>query len=135
MLESRIKNHVLKLKAIASIQAGDKWNTYTSMPQKPGLKTSLLRTFWYYSEDKKINIADIKNTITSAVNMLEELILMYSEDFDSTEQMYSLKLNINSALEGVNNLKVVYSYDATTVYEINNLIEEILARIKNIIEY
>jgi len=77
---------IAKLKGIASIQAGDKWSTSHAAPQKSGIITTLTRTFWTFGEDRKLNLADIDDTIDNAFTILEDIytFLVHSENMDIT---------------------------------------------------
>lgn len=124
---------IAKLKGIASIQAGDKWSTSHAAPQKSGIITTLTRTFWTFGEDRRLNLADIVDTIDNAFTILEDIytFLVHSENMDIThtrkyqKTIKDLKNTILDARDGMNRLKIVYHDDATLCHTINKKFDDI----------
>lgn len=63
-----------KLKSMASLQFGDKWNTTSQSPQKNTIVTSLLRTLWYRGESLEMTVADFNATLEEACMLVYECI-------------------------------------------------------------
>lgn len=64
----------IKLKSMASLQFGDKWNTSSQSPQKNTIITALLRTFWYRGESLDMTVADFNATLEEACMLVYECL-------------------------------------------------------------
>lgn len=117
----RVEKLIAKLKAIASIKAGDRWCTYSEQPQRAGFITSLSRTIWYVEEEKNLNLADIENTVETAWQMLKEMEL-------DNEQTRNLLEALLEARDGIHNLRVVYHEYESIIYKIRLLLDKINER-------
>lgn len=126
----RSERIITKLKAISSINPGDRWNTYQQAPQKPGIFQKISRTIWYISEDKCLNIADLENSIETAFGILQDI--KNSSDYatpDEQERYYQvaqrIKQSVLSARDGINNLQVVYHENEAVIFKIENIVKKI----------
>lgn len=135
----RAEKCVAKLKGIASIQSGDRWNTYNASPQKSSIWTSINRTLRYTSEDRRFNLADIVGTIDTAFTILEDIYVHLGHvpfersDFKKYQlHIRSLKSNILDSRDGMNNLKVVYHDDASICHTIDKKFEDIRDRYRDL---
>jgi hypothetical protein len=63
-----------KLKSMASLQFGDKWNTTSQSPQKNTVLTAILRTFWYRGESLEMTVADFNATLEEACMIVYECL-------------------------------------------------------------
>jgi len=130
---------VSKLKGIASIQSGDRWNTYQGAPQKSGVLTSISRSLWCIGEERRLNLADISATIDTAFTILED-IYVYLKHLTNHDHQYKkyqttinlLKSNILDARDGMNNLKVVYHDDAGLCHNIDKKFGDIRDRYRDL---
>lgn len=66
-----------KLKSMASLQFGDKWNTTSQSPQKNTILTAILRTVWYRSESLEMTVADFNATLEEAFMIVYECLDKY----------------------------------------------------------
>lgn len=114
----RVEKLIAKLKAIASIKAGDRWCTYTEQPQKAGIITSISRTIWFIEEEKNLNLADIENTVETTLQILKEVNLEESASINLLEALLE-------ARDGIHNLRVVYHDYESIIYKIKLLLEKI----------
>jgi hypothetical protein len=76
-LEKNANRVCSKLKAMSSLQFGDKWNTASSSPQKNTIMTAIIRTFWYWGEGVEMSIADFRSTLEEAFTLIYECIDKY----------------------------------------------------------
>jgi hypothetical protein len=132
----RVENVVARLKSISSIKPGQYWCTYTGAAQESGKITSVLRTIYYWEEDRDLNAADITGCVDNAFRVLSD-ILTYcetsSEELEERRKCLSMyqtliddvKVNIISAKDGVSNLKVTYHKDELLKSKLTALVKSI----------
>ena len=93
-----------KLKAMSSLQFGDKWNTTSQSPQKNTVVTALLRTIWYWGEGWKMSIADFNSTLEEAFTLIYECIDKHAH-FPPDEQDVVTRI-IVQLTDNVSNVKM-----------------------------
>lgn len=126
----RSERMITKLKAISSIKAGDKWNTYCEAPQKPGIIQKISRTIWYISEDKAFNLADLESSVDTAFDILQDI--KNSSVYATGEEQIRyftvsqrIRQSVLSARDGISNLKITYHENEAVIFKIENIIKKI----------
>lgn len=128
----RSEKTIIKLSNISSIKAGEYWCTYTASPQKPGVLTSAVRTYWYANEDRNLNRADIDETVSNAFRILRDIEDVKQDPTldDADLKIYEkiiteLKSSLLNARDGISHLKVTYHDDVTSTKQLDKTIETI----------
>jgi hypothetical protein len=120
------KEIVSRLKFIGRIQKGEKINTRYMYVQQDSLTTTLSRTF--INQDNRANcLSFIQDTISKAF----ELLSLYERSDRESDMMICLNIvkDIQSAKNGINNIKDTYMIDIKFVCDIDTLVEFIDARL------
>lgn len=120
-----------KLKAIGSIKAGQYWCTATTLPQKPGLLTSMMRTLWHTNESRELNIADIEGTlrfVTRLLNDIGSVVIDGANRSKYDKLVDEIKGAMLSAQTGIANLCITYHNDEDTATQLNKIRESIQTR-------
>jgi len=76
-LEKNANRVCSKLKAMSSLQFGDKWCTTSQSPQKNTIMTAIMRTFWYWGEGVEMSVADFRATLEEAFTLIYECVDKY----------------------------------------------------------
>lgn len=76
-LDRNVQRICAKLKAIAQLDFGDKWNSTTRQAESDTPYNKLLRTIWYWKEGKDNSIIDFKIIFEEAFTVTFELLSLY----------------------------------------------------------
>jgi len=139
-----------KLQIFETINVGDKLSCNTD---KIIIDNSYLPsiTRWYYSEDRKLTIDLIKNTINEIINITDNIfrneIAIQKNDkekdirknstnnffkYSNEELLKKILFSSSSSLKGLNNLKKTYDNDQHITLELELFIEKLKNRINKI---
>lgn len=103
-LEKNTNRVCSKLKSMAALQFGDKWNTTSQSPQKNTIMTALLRTLWYWGEGVEMSVADFQATLEEAFTLIYECVDKYSH-YSNNEQNTITRM-IVKLTDNVSNVKM-----------------------------
>lgn len=113
---------IQKLQSLSSIKSGQYWNTSDQRPQAPGLLTSLWRTLYIF-ESREFNLEDIKTSIESAFDLIDDLY--NSENYDLATELQTELLHCRY---GILNLKTIYHDSIPTKQEIDRIVSSIKSK-------
>jgi len=124
------KEIVSRLKFIGRIQKGEKINTRHMYVQQDGFTTTISRTF--INQDNRGNcLSFIQDTISKAF----ELLSLYERSDRDCDVMIALNIikDIQTAKNGINNIKETYMVDVKFTCDLDTLLEFIDARLISLI--
>jgi len=111
-----------RIKFIAKIQKGEKINIKTMTLQPPGILTSLNRTL--FNQDNRNNTKKFLDvTIANSIEIINNFI--NSQDNINKQFAQNMLFDLNSCIEGLENLKETYNTDIKMCCDIDTLIEKI----------
>lgn len=76
-LDRNVQRICAKLKAIAQLDFGDKWNSTTRQAESDTPYNKLLRTIWYWKEGKDNSVIDFRIIFEEAFTVIFELLNLY----------------------------------------------------------
>ena len=117
---------IIKLKLLSKLQVGDKIevNNDDFIIIKPSLTSSIYR--WYMKHDRTISIIYLENLFANIQIAIEELLQQPDSDgktiFETKEiLMEQFKVGVQSALNGLSNLKFTYATDPMIITRLENI--------------
>ena len=76
-LERNVRRICSKLRAIAKLRFGDKWNSTTQKPDRNTIFNNFLRWGWYWNESKENSVNDFTVTFEEAYVSVYEILSIY----------------------------------------------------------
>ncbi len=76
-LDRNVQRICAKLKAIAQLDFGDKWNSTTRQAETDTPYNKIMRTIWYWKECKDNSVIDFKIIFEEAFTVIFELLNLY----------------------------------------------------------
>lgn len=111
-----------RIKFIGQIQKGEKINIKTMTLQPPGILTSLNRTL--FNQDNRNNTKKfLEVTIANSIEIINNFI--NSQDNTNKQFAQNMLFDLNSCIEGLENLKETYNTDIKMCCDLDTLIEKI----------
>ena len=117
---------ISKLKFLGKISKGEKINVKEKTLQTESFVTSLSRTVWFL-DNRNNTLSFIQTTVQSAFSLLT--ILIQNDNISDKELAKSIIRDIDSAKNGISNLKTTYSDDAYFCCGVDTYIETINAKL------
>jgi hypothetical protein len=141
-LERNVRRICTKLRSIAQLDFGDKWNSTTKQAEADTPMNKLWRTAWYWKEGKDNSVTDFKIIFEEAYTVVFELLNIYP--LADTSYRSQLAIWIRDLTEQVADTKMAmvrqkgtYSGYAKTEEELDEIIkyisktgEQVAARVK-----
>lgn len=90
VLERNVQRICAKLKAIAQLDFGDKWNSTTRQAEPDTPYNKLWRTVWYWKEGKDNSVIDFKIIFEEAFTIIDELLNLYPLSDDEYQSQLAI---------------------------------------------